>query len=369
MGSNSRIYTLSPDIWKCSSSECILHILYDNGLLPIDNPTVVDEEETTKASVDKLLATPLATAFGDALGSTLEFAPLERKSKLALRSFPKGSHITDDTQLTYWGLEVLLRRGWLDPELVAERYSRERIIGIGSTVRRFLLNYKDLGLPWYHAAIESAGNGAVMKLAAALLSGYVNNGRLASETLLYTVVIYRDPLALASAYALAKTTWLLAAGNLSLEEGDKLLDTYIDFHRRVEGDRTRYRLETRDDVKVDTGWRHIEATITKALSRNWTPLEMTRRIGSSAYILETMLFTLYNIIQGGTPEAIIHRAATQSQDSDTIAAVTSMIIAAAKGLEALPQNLLSHFITSIMPKKYLIIQEELSKIITSLNID
>ena len=160
VGGRDRFYTLSPEIWRCTESSCILHLLYDEGLLPVSDSSVIDEvEDTSNIRVERLISMPLGVALGDSLGSTLEFRPIGENSRLKIKSFPRGSHVTDDTQLTYWALEVLLRRGWLDPEVIAERYSRERIIGIGGTVREFLRRFKDEGLPWYYSSVRSAGNG------------------------------------------------------------------------------------------------------------------------------------------------------------------------------------------------------------------
>ena len=357
---------MSPRIWGCGSSSCVLRLLYEEGLLPIEDPGVIDERlDLDGVDVGRLLAMPIGVALGDALGSTLEFAPLERKARLrlTLESFPRGSHITDDTQLTYWGLEVLLRRGWLDPELVAERYSRERIIGIGRTVREFLRRYKDQGLPWYHASVPSAGNGALMKLSPAPISAYINGGAAAAEALVYTIVVYRDPLALASAYATTRIILDLASDKLTLRDPDKLIEEYLKHHRRIEGDTYNYTLDTKRGRKKGPAWKLIEEALEEARQEGWTPLQLTRNIGSSGYLLETIIFTLYNITIGGTPYQILARAATQSQDSDTIAAITGMLLTAWKGKEALPGSLVTQLITRILPRKFLLIQKDLEQII------
>ncbi len=102
-------------------------------------------------------------------------------------------------------------------------------------------------------------------------SFYSSHGRLAPETLLYTVLIYRDPLALASSYALAKISWLLASDKQTLGDGDRLVELYIRFHRRVEGDRAKYSLEVDGGPLRDAGWRLIEKILSRALSKGWTP--------------------------------------------------------------------------------------------------
>ncbi len=76
-------------------------------------------------------------------------------------------------------------------------------------------------------------------------------------------------------------------------------------------------------------------------------------------MLETVIFTLYNILYGGSMEVVLKRAATQSQDSDTIAAVTGMLIAAERGLDGLPRELLSRLLTGLLPRRFLLVQKDL----------
>jgi ADP-ribosyl-[dinitrogen reductase] hydrolase len=347
------LYSLYPRLWCCGGSECILRVLHEQGMVPVADPGVYEEIlPLDGVSVARLLEAHLGVALGDALGSTIEFTHIRVKSKMRIREeLPPGSFITDDTQLTFWGLEVLLRRGWLDPELVAERYSREPIIGIGITMSTFLTGYKEEGLPWFHANVPSAGNGAVMKLPPALLSGYLNNGKLAAESILYTLVIYRDPAALAAAYATSRLAWLLASNRLSLEDSERLLSEYVEAHRRVEGDSTRYRLA---DLEGPS-WELIEKSVRRASEAGMTPLEFTLTFGSSAYLVETMAFVLYNFSYWAGragPWEILASAATNGEDSDTTAAVTGMLLAAAKGLDAFPQRPLSQLLEQVLPRQF-----------------
>jgi len=65
-------------------------------------------------------------------------------------------------------LEQMLDDGGFVPAHVAERFSRGRIFGIGSTMRQFLRSYKS-GLPWEQCGVPSAGNGALMRIAPILI--------------------------------------------------------------------------------------------------------------------------------------------------------------------------------------------------------
>jgi ADP-ribosylglycohydrolase len=62
----------------------------------------------------------------------------------------------------------MLEDGGFIPDNVARRFTRNRIFGIGSAVRRFLANYKS-GIPWYESGTKSAGNGALMRIAPMLI--------------------------------------------------------------------------------------------------------------------------------------------------------------------------------------------------------
>ncbi len=64
-------------------------------------------------------------------------------------------------------------------------------------------------------------------------------------------------------------------------------------------------------------------------------------------------------------EVVLKRAATQSQDSDTIAAVTGMLIAAERGLDGLPRELLSQLLTGLLPRRFLLVQKDLELLLGS----
>ena len=49
------------------------------------------------------------------------------------------------------------------PGHVAERFCRDRIFGIGGTVKEFIRNYKN-DVYWYKAGPKRAGNGALMRI-------------------------------------------------------------------------------------------------------------------------------------------------------------------------------------------------------------
>ena len=57
---------------------------------------------------------------------------------------------SDDTQLAFWTIEQTLLEQAVNPENIARRFTKQRIFGIGQTVRDFLRNYK-AEVPWYES--------------------------------------------------------------------------------------------------------------------------------------------------------------------------------------------------------------------------
>jgi ADP-ribosyl-[dinitrogen reductase] hydrolase len=99
----------------------------------------------------------LGLAIGDALGNTTEgqMPSVRRERYGEIRDYLPNRHAdglafglpSDDSQLAFWTLEQMLDDGGFVPAHVAERLSRGRIFGIGSTMRQFLRNYHR-DLPW-----------------------------------------------------------------------------------------------------------------------------------------------------------------------------------------------------------------------------
>ncbi len=112
----------------------------------------------------------LGLAIGDSLGKPTEgMLPHDRKHRFGeIRDYLPTSYAdepigvpSDDTQLAFWTIEQLIEDGGLVPEHLAVRFCRDRIFGIGSTVRQFISNIKS-GKTWTESGPESAGNGALV---------------------------------------------------------------------------------------------------------------------------------------------------------------------------------------------------------------
>jgi len=112
---------------ECESNSCIMDILFEENLINAEQPKLlyakprrIDCVQLSK--VDGML---FGVPIGDALGSPFEGKPPSKENFKMIHDYLPEAHITDDTQLTFWTLEVFLRRGWFDPKALADRFSSE----------------------------------------------------------------------------------------------------------------------------------------------------------------------------------------------------------------------------------------------------
>ena len=160
----------------------------------------------------------LGLAIGDALGNTSEgMTPDERRRRYGvIRDYLPNRHTgwravglpSDDSQLALWTLEQLNADRRFIPEHLAQRFAHQEIYGIGKTVRQFLVNYKDRGLPWYESGVPSAGNGALMRIAP-LVIPYVRrpSSLLWVDTILAAAITHNDAASTASCAAFVAMLW------------------------------------------------------------------------------------------------------------------------------------------------------------------
>ena len=137
------------------------------------------ERDAGPLAADRVRGMLLGLAIGDALGNTSEgLTAAEREARFGeIRDYLPNPHAggtrvglpSDDTQLAFWTLESLLERGELDPDDLAARFAAHEIFGLGRSVRQFLDNRAQGITPWYRCSAESAGNGALMRIAPVVL--------------------------------------------------------------------------------------------------------------------------------------------------------------------------------------------------------
>jgi ADP-ribosyl-[dinitrogen reductase] hydrolase len=273
--------------------------------------------------------------FGDKSGDIRDYLPNRREDD-RLVGLP-----SDDTQLTFWTVESLLRKRGLDPVDLADTFTRkDRIYGIGSTVTAFLMAYRFGGKRWFEAGRPSAGNGALMRIAPVLLPYLRSTGEpLWRDTAVATALTHRDEAAVAASVGfvglLAEllathmgTTFAAAWWPRMFLKYARTVESGVEYSSRVVGDPFRGSLCDR-----------VEQTVLPALVEGMSVREAAEAWSSGAYLLETVPCVLLCLaMHGDNAEEAIVRAVNDTYDNDTVAAIVGCAVGALHGREALPER-------------------------------
>ncbi len=314
---------------------------------------------------DRVRGMLLGLAIGDALGNTSEgMNPAGRRRRYGeIRDYLPNWWAdwlrvgvpSDDTQMAFWTVESLLRRDGLDPADVAASFAGGRIFGIGKTVTRFLLAYREQGLPWHRAGVESAGNGALMRIAPVVLPHLrppvdATGGALPlwADVISATVVTHRDEAAVSASVglvgllmeslALDVTRPAAGSGAAVSHPAEWWPQTFLHYARPAETGRA-YRRRGAKDGLQGTLCELVQSQVLPAVAGGASVLEMAERWYSGAYLLETVPVVLYILAcHGDDPEEAIVRAVNDTWDNDTVAAVVGAVVGAVHGSDALPQR-------------------------------
>jgi ADP-ribosylglycohydrolase len=299
------------------------------------------------APADRLRGMLLGLAIGDALGNSSEsLTPTQRSEQHEeIRDFlpnPQagGRRVglpSDDSQLAFWTLASLLERGELDPDDLAARFASSEIFGLGKAVRRFLDNRAQGITPWYRCSAESAGNGALMRIAPlVLLHAQGPSAALWLDAALASIVTHRDASSVASCVAFTD----LLARLLRLETvptAEWVTSTFVGTVRQV---CTEERYRTRGGRFHD--WHgtfpdYLVAVLGEATRHDWDTRAACEAWQSGAYLLETVPSVLWILARHlHDPQEAIVRAVNDTQDNDTVAAIVGAAIGALHGAAALP---------------------------------
>jgi len=349
------LLTLEQELRKCRRNSCIMKKLFEADFLPIENSSFLytTPPEIGRIRLSKVEGLLLGTAIGDVLGNKYESLIPDQKSPLApIASFHPNAHITDDTQLSFIKLEVLLSEGWFNPEVLAKRIVKERIIGIGHSVKTFIRKFKDLKYPWFVSGVKSAGNGGLFLAPIPIPHVHKPSFELWCDTVVTTRLIYWDRLAISSAVAFMNIVWKCLKMTEPPEE-DWWIEEYIKVARDLEGDSSRY--STRYGEKYSgPAWYFVEKVLKRALEKRMSVHELSNSIGSGAYLLETVPVTLYILaIRAYNPVLALLDAVTYTKDSDTIGAIVGYIVGALHGIRGFPGYLVKPLLREKLPRKYL----------------
>ena len=291
----------------------------------------------------------LGLAIGDALGATSEGKqPADRHLLYGeIRDYLPGRRsnnrpvgvATDDTQLSFFTLEQLIDDNGLNPDNLMQRFSSNRITGIGGTVKKSIQNYKDTHIPWYEAGQDSLGNGALMRIAPVVLP-YLRNPHpsLYADAALDTMLTHNNFANTASCVAFVKMLWDLL-GMTSPPEPDWWLDTFCSTAKELEGN-TRY--NARNPQYADYCgplWKFTHDRYLEAVNRGLSTRETCDRWGSGANLFETVPSVLYILAtHAHNAEEAITRAVNDTVDNDSIAAIVGAAVGALHGLGSIPER-------------------------------
>jgi ADP-ribosylglycohydrolase len=298
---------------------------------------------------DRVAGMLLGLAIGDALGNTSEgLAPAERAALHGeIRDYLPNDHAggrrvglpSDDSQLAFWTLESLLERGGLDPDDLSARFASRPIFGLGNSVRQFLRNREQGVTPWYRCGAESAGNGALMRIAPlVLLHPEGNSAALWLDTALASIVTHRDACSVASCVAF--TDLLARLLRLPAPPTEQwITSTFLGTLRQVCTDQP-YRPRGGRFVGREGAFpAYLEHVLAEAARHGWDTREACDAWHSGAYLLETVPSVLWILARHAhDPEEAIVRAVNDTVDNDTVAAIVGAAIGALHGERALPRH-------------------------------
>ncbi len=330
----------------------LLKALISKGGIRIQNSDILYQAPSPlpeSFGFEKVEGMLLGLAVGDALGATSEgLEPEERFDRYGeIRYYLPGkrSHYhavgvpTDDTQLTFWTLKQLIADKGLIPNNLARSFCKHHIVGVGSTTREFLRNYKDKHVSWDKSGMDSLGNGALMRIAPVVIP-YLHNPHpsLYADAALDTMITHNAFANTASCVAFAKILWSLL-GMKSPPDPKWWLDTFYYAAQQLEGN-TRYcpRHPQFTDYKGPL-WKFTKHVCEEALDKGLTVEKACNWWGSGANLFETVPSVLYILTTySHNPEEAIVRAVNDTKDNDTVAAIVGAAVGALHGIRGFPER-------------------------------
>ncbi len=287
----------------------------------------------------------LGLAVGDSLGNTSEsMTPEDRGWRFGeIRDYlPHPFHgdargyPSDDTQIAAWTLEHLLEEGCIEPECLAERFAGSHIFGIGRTVRQFLRNLGQ-GLAWSECGPDSAGNGALMRIAPVLLP-HLTTGTPAlwADVVLAAALTHNNRASTSACLAYTAMLWELL-GMEAPPPASWWVTRYVKLAADLEGEGPLPPRGGADPQWRGPLWRFVAEKVPRALDEKRDARAACDTWHSGAFLLETVPSLLFILSRyAHDPEEAIVRAVNDTRDNDTIAALVGAAVGALHGASRLP---------------------------------
>ena len=298
---------------------------------------------------DRLRGMLLGLAIGDALGNTSEGMTAAQRHALfgEIRDYLPNSRLaghrvglpSDDSQLAFRTLESLLECRTLDPDDLSARFATGELYGVGKSMREFLRKRSEGFTSWYHCGAESAGNGALMRIApVVLLHPDGTSAALWLDVALASIVTHRDAASVASCVAFVD----LLARLLRLPApptAEWILTTFTTTVRQVCSDTVYEPRDGRFAGRSSSFPDYLDEALAVARQHGWDTRQACTEWASGAYLLETVPSVLWILAQHiHDPEEAIVRAVNDTHDNDTIAAIVGAAVGALHGRQALPAH-------------------------------
>jgi ADP-ribosyl-[dinitrogen reductase] hydrolase len=296
---------------------------------------------------DKIEGMLLGLVIGDALGITTEGILPQKRNEIygEVRDYIPNRYVdeakgfpSDDTQLAFWTLEQMLSDNGFAPERVAARFCQRKIFGIGATVRQFILNFKS-GIAWHKCGPESAGNGALMRIAPMVVPYLKSNDPgLWVDTALSAMITHNDTASIAACVSFVNIIWQV----LDMREPPQptwWLEQYVKTARDLE---LEHNYRPRGGAFLDYSgpvWKYVEEKVSDAHRQQLRVVDACNLWHSGAYLMETIPSVIYILMYHGDDfEEAVVRAVNDTKDNDTIAAIVGAVLGALHGKAAIPRR-------------------------------
>lgn len=327
--------------------------LFKDRIIKSEEPGFIYETKLKSKLIEfsRIEGMLLGIAIGDSLGNTSEsMTPKERKQEYGLiDDYLPNRHAhnkkiglpSDDTQLAFDTLEVILSKEKVDVIELAKVFSSHQIFGIGKTVKEFLRNYKEYKKPWYlSGVVGGAGNGALMRIEPVIISALANQAEnLWADTVLATILTHNSPLAIGSSVAF--TNMLQKFITLKEKPNYKtLIKEFTDilgaFAGNAECDIRNENIKSKFSNSPQV---FIKQAIEFGHENDMSVEQFGEYFGSGAYVLETDVMLLYILSKYLTdPQEAIIQAVNYSKDNDTTASIVGAAVGALYGKEAFRES-------------------------------